>query len=183
MNREQFDAMYAAYLPPEARALLAAPQDAARTQRAFELAAKGETLDPEIIIYGHSPQAVMEARTMQRLAWVPALGQAITTSQYPDYNPLNGQGPMPAGAIRTSLNPADYPPHEPPPPPATAPVGPAFRMYGDLYQPEAGVFIEFGETWDQLTATPAVPAGHYVAELFGTGRGPCGNYIAFRKTD
>jgi len=162
MTRDQFNDIYWAAQPPAVRALKDMTNGPNKMNAAVALAQQGYTVDAWIGFYGFEPWGTMSARQMEGLPWAPALLQ--------DYhmvpNPI-GPGevapntPMPKGAIKTSLDPADYPPFDPPPPASKAdlvknPVGsgpiPGTNIYtsatgdnwpaGSEYTDQRGEFVK-----------------------------------------
>lgn len=118
-----------------------------------QLIASGVPVDEQIDYWGWDAATVMADRLMQNVLWVSAgLGNVISAQVI-----VSGEysGPMPAtGAIKTSVNPADYPawPSEapaPPPPPAD-PVG--VNEIGPYYQP-LGVNPPFGTKYTDARGT------------------------------
>ncbi len=136
--REEFNETYWAAQPPAVRALRTMPGGSERTQAALELAQKGYTVDVMIGVYGFEPWGTMSGRMLHGFKWSPALLQDYTLVMWP-LNPweIGPSAPMPKGAIKTSLNPADYPPFDPPKPDETAmpvaanPVG--AQVSGNIY--------------------------------------------------
>ncbi|MBZ5609309.1 MAG: hypothetical protein LAP38_13685 [Acidobacteriia bacterium] len=126
-TQQQFNDAYRAFLPPELRELMAMPDGspadaAAKTQRASDLAQKGFTVDVPIMVWNWDPYLVMQLRQQFGYTWVPsALQPPITVAPgLPGFGTLSSYDPLhpPAGSIRVSLNLADYPPFDPPAPPA-----------------------------------------------------------------
>src|SRR5262249_36159007 len=90
-------------------------------QKAQSLAQAGYILDVPIDVWNWDPVTTMAIRTQLGFTWVPSALQA----------PLNGAigtGPVPLGAIRVSVNAADYPPFDPPTPPTPPPT----KLVGDV---------------------------------------------------
>ena len=170
-TQTQFDQAYRAAQPPEVRALMDMPADspdaiAVRVTRGAALAAKGYTIDAPIMIYGWDPYWCMTERANIGLTWVPSALQAGLgmPGQYsePGLNTPGTLGPYPAtppsGSIKVSTNVADYPPFDPPAPPAPAPaentdpVGPL--SVGNLYLSTiAGLAYPDGSTYTEARGT------------------------------
>ncbi len=69
--------------------------------------AAGITIDEQIDYWGWDPYTVMSRRFMEGVLWVkPGMGNVVSTEVI---TPGEFSGPMPSGAIKTSLNLADYP--------------------------------------------------------------------------
>ena len=161
MTRDEFNEVYWAAQPPAVRALREMQNGPDKMNAAVALAQQGFTVDVFIGFYGFEPWGTMSGRQMQGLKWAPALLQ--------DYhmvpNPINPgesgpDAPMPKGAIKTSVDPADYPPFDPPEPPnkpqlVKNPVGvqiPGTNIYagdfgdnwpaGSQYTDERGAFVK-----------------------------------------
>lgn len=137
--------VYWAHFPPEIVALKDIPVSENRTRKAFELVAKGAVLDPQIIIFNVDPVAAHKSRVMQGLVWVPALGQTVDNAQW---NPLNVIEKIPSGAIKTSIDAADYPPFAPPPPTEPAKQGPSFFAWGNYWYGQLGAVLATGQKWE-----------------------------------
>ena len=135
-TQTQFDQAYLAAQPPEVQALMHMPADStdaiqARVARGAVLAAQGYTIDAPIMVYGWDPYLAMTQRLAAGMAWVPSalqpgLGQPGGYAM-PGLVPFPGQQSYdpnnpPPGSIKVSTNIADYPPFDPPAPPAPAPA-------------------------------------------------------------
>lgn len=131
-DQQKFDAIYWAHQPPEVQALQTLPDNQVGTV-AQDLALKGDVIDFPIMVWRYDPYATMYYRLyVDGLPWVPSALQpslclSIPTASNPPYCPYNPQA-MPAGAIKASLDAADYPPFVAPKPPVPAPAGP--RLVG-----------------------------------------------------
>lgn len=141
-DRETFNKLYWASKPAAVRALQSMPVEDARTQAAVTLAQQGYQIDVMVHVWGFDPWGTMQGRRVNGFKWVPALLQNFTVAQYP-LNPweLSQDTPMPKGAIKTSLDDADYPAFDPPVPVAppakpVIPVGP--QIYGNVYSSNIG---------------------------------------------
>lgn len=145
---QQFDQVYRAAQPPEVRSLMDMPADSqeaisARVSRGAALAAKGYTIDAPIMIYAWDPYLCMSQRLAAGLTWVPSAlqpglgmpgGYSFPGLNTPGLQPYTSKAP--AGAIVVSVNPADYPPFDPPAPvpQISAPVDPVGpQSVGNLY--------------------------------------------------
>lgn len=136
---DQFNAAWNAAQPVEVQSLIAStPVGPDRTAHLDAMAAKGVSLDPQILEYGLPPFWVMQARVWYGYydpqtgkGWVPAIGQpfietppGISFPNRPVYDPNSA----PAGSIKvvdpTNCNLAiEYPPAvAPTPPPAAEPT-------------------------------------------------------------
>jgi len=179
-TQNQFDAAYRSAQPPEVRTLMDMPSDSLeavqlRVTRGAALAAKGYTIDAPIMVYGWDPYLCMTERANLGLTWVPSalqlgLGQPGGVAE-PGLVPQPGQTAYdprnpPAGSIKVSTNLDDYPPFDPPTPPAapaviTDPVG--AQSFGNLYYstpvgnsyPDGATFTESrGSFLKHVTVTP-----------------------------
>ena len=142
-----FDKAYWASEPPELQALPAIEDLTQRSTRAAVLATQGFIVDVPIMVWGWDPYLVMTMRENYGYTWVPSALQSnvtvapgVTQPGAVAYDPTH----PPQGSIKVSINPADYPPYNPPPAPAPAaqlatggdPVGPL--SIGTLYLSVAG---------------------------------------------
>lgn len=123
-TQAEFDKAYWASQPPEVRALPAIEDFDQRIRRGAELAGKGFIIDVPIMIWGWDPYLVMKLRSDFGYTWVPSALQpnvtvapGITQPGAPAYDATHA----PAGSIHVSTNIADYPPFDPPAPPAKPP--------------------------------------------------------------
>jgi hypothetical protein len=122
-NMAAFDNAYWASKDPAVAALRPMTDPTARATAAFQLAQAGEIIDKNIDALGMSPYLMMlQRQAVDGDVWVPSGLQGQPT------NPQDMQkGPVPAGAIKVSTDPADFPPFAPAPPPipvSTSPIGP-----------------------------------------------------------
>ncbi len=173
MDQQQmdFDKAYWLHQPPEVRSLnsdAGISDPAAQQLRASQLAMKGFTIDVPIMVWGWDPYTVMGIRKALGYKWVPsALGPAVQLAPglsdpgLPPYDPNN----PPPGAIKVSIDPADYPPFELPAAPTHAPagVGPVgaqsvgalyLSVPGDTYQDGEKVSEPRGTFLKHVTVTP-----------------------------
>lgn len=109
--------IYRAAQPPEIRALMNMPREigGARDKKGFELAQQGFVIDVPIMVWGWEPVTTMLMRKNLGFVWVPSGLQPNIP------NAFGTTPPIPAGAIKVSVDAADYPPFdvpEPPKPPA-----------------------------------------------------------------
>ena len=93
--------------------------------QAMTLATQGFTVDVPIMVYHWDPCLVMALRATQGYTWVPsALQPPVLVAPGLSFN---GQAydpnSPPVGSIKVSVNAADFPPINPPPPP-TAVIDP-----------------------------------------------------------
>lgn len=139
-DQSVFDSAYKLSQPTEVQALMASQDDfEARETRAAELATKGFTIDVPIMVWQWDPYLVMKMRKDYGYTWVPAalqpnvsiapnVSQPGTVAYDPDH--------APAGSIKVSTDPADFPPFVMPvhlnvEQPTTDLVGP--QSVGSLY--------------------------------------------------
>jgi hypothetical protein len=126
-----FDQAYWLAQPPVVQALQSISDFQTRLAAAMQLATEGYTIDVPIMAWNWDAYLVMLQRQQYGYTWVPSalmtpvtLAPGITQPGAISYNPND----PPPGAIKVSLNLADYPPFTPavvPPPvvPATSLVG------------------------------------------------------------
>lgn len=136
----QFDKAYWLSQPPEVRVLdqlAPKPLEAdERLTRGTALAKQGFKIDVPIMIWGWDPYKVMKLRLEYGYTWVPNALQppvgAAPGLRGPGITAYDPNNP-PGGAIKVSVNIADYPPFDPPPPavPTPDPVGP--QSVGNVY--------------------------------------------------
>ena len=195
-----FDKAYYLHQPPEVRELLdgatngaaggavaqqsrsATPswtkytdQDA-RLKRIIELAGQGFILDVPIDLWGWDPYKVMALRVAYGYAWVPSALQAPVSAapglSGPGITPYDPTKP-PAGSIPVSLDPAAYPPFDPPVTPVgniiSDPVG-AYENYGNLFYCIVGDRSADGTvfTGPRGTFTKHTPATPFGKQCFWT---------------
>lgn len=163
------------------------PDEESRVLRAQELLFKGFQIDVPIDIWGFDPFKTMLLRQQFGYTWVPAAGQpnlsqmgvaapGLSSPGLGVYDPAH----PPGGAIKVSIDLADYPPFDPPvvakpPAPADVLVGP-YSGWANFYEPVAGdrspdgkryedargkfikhaYFTAFGfeSQWEKVTAWP-----------------------------
>ena len=106
-----FDQAYWLHQPPEVQGLQIATDRAARAQ---DLASKGFLIDVPIMVWGWDPWKVMKLRVQFGYTWVPsALMQPVQNipglPAVPGTTPYDPNNP-PVGAIKVSMDIADYPP-------------------------------------------------------------------------
>jgi len=138
--------------------------------RAADLASKGFVIDVPIMVWSWDASLVMNLRSDFGYTWVPAALQIPVTIapgvSAPGTAPYDPAHP-PLGSIRVSLNPADYPPFNPPivtPSPAATsdPVGP--QSVGVLYNSVPGdTFLDGAK----FTDTRGTFLKHVVITPFG----------------
>lgn len=156
-GRDQFNAAYWLAQPAAVRALKDLPAGGARVQAALDLAKAGYAVDVMIEAYGFEPWGTMASRKLQGFAWAPAILQDYQLTQYaiaPWYT--SPDTPMPKGAIKTSLDLADYPAFDPPPPPPTVtlvanPVG--SNIWGTSWGSNFGDNWPVGSTYTDTRGT------------------------------
>ena len=159
-----FDTAYQASLAPQVAALAQISDLAARSNAAATLAAQGFVVDVPINVWGWDPYLVMTMRANYGYTWVPSalqpnvsIAPGVSQPGTVPYDPAN----PPAGSIKVSTNPADYPPYNPPAPAPTPvvssdPVGPLsvgsiyltvpgdMSMIGTEYTDARGTFVKLG---------------------------------------
>lgn len=153
--------MYIEALDPRARAIMKMPNGSARYNACLALAAStGLLLDLNIVGEGWDPLFTMSFRQATcHYIWTPSCLQQ--TPQDPN---VMSVGPVPAGAIKVSLDSADYPAFIPPGLPQPAPgvlwVGP--NITGVLYNSTPAAKIQ------QASGNP-FPAGDEYSETDAGG--------------
>jgi len=155
--------------PPAVRALRGTQVNAERLNKARELAVAGYTIDAEIHALGQDPLIEMLVRKNQGFTWVPNAMQAniavMPGLAFPGLPAYDASNPPP-GSIKVSLDAADYPPFDPPPPPApvlAAHIGPDFMF--QMAMPSAP--SKLCEVFASL-ATEHFPEGHPYTDSTGT---------------
>ncbi len=128
-NETDFNKAYWLSKPKEVRALEVntTPDQDARMSRGIELAIKGFQIDVPIMLWGWSPFKVMKLRIDYGYTWTPnalqppvqlAPGLSGSGLNLVPYDPNN----PPGGAIKVSLDLADYPAFDPPVPATPLPT-------------------------------------------------------------
>jgi hypothetical protein len=166
-----FDAAYWAHQPPEVRELRDMTDANQRLSRASDLAMKGFTIDVPIMAWAFDPYYTMRLRRDYGFTWVPSalqppvsIAPSLTMPGTAPYDP----NAAPPGSIKVSLDPADYPPFNPPAPPAPAPV-----QSGSPVGDQSVGNIYHGQAWDSAPDGTVVvePRGkflkHRIATPFG----------------
>lgn len=155
MTEQEFNSAYWAAKPPSVRALKDIENQQERALKAFEQATRGFVVDVPTMVWGWSPYLVMKMRQDYGYTWVPSalqppvsIAPGLSVPGVVSYDPNN---PL-AGSIKVSLDLADYPPFDPPPPPApqqTAgdPVGPQIIPGMPMYQVLAWYDGADGSAW------------------------------------
>lgn len=162
-----FDAAYWASQPPQIAALQSVSDSTQRESNAAGLATQGYVIDIPIMVWLWDPYIVMSMRQQFGYTWVPsalqpplAIQPGLVEPGVQSYDPNN----PPAGSIKVSTNPADFPPFNPPATTSTAPVsdpvgaqalGNIFlSVVGDTY-PDGAKFTDSRGTFQKrLVATP-----------------------------
>lgn len=146
-----FNERYWAAQHPDVRALRNADAKD-RQELAISLATRGFVIDTPIMVWGWDPEMTMRLRKEYGYTWVPsALQPPVTLAPglwfpgMPSYDERN----IPPGAVKVSVDPADYPPYEPPRP----------DPRGQSYNP-VGIATGF--------AFEGLPVHYSAAPLFGT---------------
>lgn len=121
MTPEEFNAVYwASKSPAVAQLNSLKPFSTERTAKAVELAQTGEKVDMDIDAYGMSPWHTMKLRSQYGYTWVPAINQEpipVAPGLFFPGLPLYDPTSSPAGSVKVSVDPADYPQVAPPLPP------------------------------------------------------------------
>lgn len=125
-NNVDFDNAYWAHFAPPVQKLRGAdPLNPATLILAKSLAEQGFLIDVPIMVWQWDPFKIMEDRVQYGYTWIPSAIQAnvseapgVTQPGSTPYDPST----VPPGAIKVSLNFADYPPYEAPQVAAAAPV-------------------------------------------------------------
>ena len=158
-QQQQFDQVYWAFQPPEVRALPSIPDQDSRATRAADLASKGFVIDVPIMVWSWDAFLVMKQRADFGYTWVPAalqtpisIAPGLSAPGTIPYDPAH----PPAGSIKVSINPADYPPFAPPvvtpsPTATNDPVGP--QSIGVLYNSVPGENYPDGATFTDSRGT------------------------------
>ncbi len=128
--QQQFLATYIRSKPPAVRALWPVDaqgfDDAARQVIVGRLLTEGYQLDEQIDVWGWDPLTTMLVRMNNRMTWVPIAQNGATID-----SPIAGgfSGPVPVtGAIKVSVDLADYPPFPDPPPDAPPLIPPTPKV-------------------------------------------------------
>jgi hypothetical protein len=154
-----FDSAYQTSLAPQVAALASIPDLTARSNAAATLATQGFIVDVPINVWGWDPFLVMTYRMNYGYTWVPsALQPNISVApgvSQPGTVPYDPAHP-PAGSIKVSTNPADYPPYNPPAPTpspviSSDPVGPL--SVGNIYLTVVGDSSPIGTEWTDARGT------------------------------
>lgn len=153
MTRDEFNKLYYDSKPPEIRAVLNMPTNMpedqkARAEKARDLAEQGFIVDAHIEAWGMDPYLTMRLRHEYGYTWVPSALQppvAIAPGLFqPGTLPYDPDHP-PHGSIKVSLDPADYPPFDPP---QTVPPNGYQPPYPATYEQLPGVFVTpGGDNW------------------------------------
>lgn len=119
-DQSTFDAAYWSHQHPEVAALRDVQDFDSRAAQAMSLAAQGAIIDVPIMVWQWDPYLVMKYRLDLGYSWVPSalqpplnIAPGIVQPGTPPYDPTH----PPVGSIKVSINPADYPPFAPAPPP------------------------------------------------------------------
>jgi hypothetical protein len=166
MDSSEFNPVYWASQPPEVRALEVntTPDEDARSSRAVSLAIKGFKIDIPIMVWGWDPFKVMKMRMDFGYTWVPnALQPPLGIApglKAPGITPYDPNNP-PGGAIKVSIDPADYPAYPMPTPVPSSgggveafsgdPVG--VQSVGVLYYSVPGETIPDGQKFTDTRGT------------------------------
>jgi hypothetical protein len=123
---------YWASKPPEVAALRDMPVGLERVARAFELAAQGYVIDPEIDTYNKHPLFTMDMREHNGYTWYWCLGQkavpVVPGAWLPGFESYDPDRP-PTPYIKVSSNIDDYPPYDTPGPVVAPPPAVVGRQY------------------------------------------------------
>jgi len=134
VDQATFNALYYASKPPAVAALKDIGDDGKRVAAANALAIQGYVIDLQIDGLGDDPFWYMTFRKENGYTWWPSalqppISELPGLAGFPGVTPYDPLHPPP-GSIKVSIDPADYPPFNPPkpvvPPPAetASPVGP-----------------------------------------------------------
>lgn len=157
--------------PPAVRALRnMSTTDTSRGILAAQLANQGFTIDVPIMVNGWGANIIMTVRQDDGMTWVPKLGMpdvsssitgaAVPNPPYKPYDPLH----PPAGSIKVSIDPADYPAFDPPP--AVNPPAPSTHMVGAYMFSDASgkKYYANGPAAMKDSRTPNVEDGEVVSQ-------------------
>lgn len=124
-QRVPFMNLYRASRSPEVRSLLDMTDYSTRVALAVELAHNGAIIDPDIDVNGSGAYDVMYIRLANGQEWFrnilqPMIGYSVGQGDNPPFVPYDPKT-VPQGGIKSSIDPKDYPPFDPPTPPAPQP--------------------------------------------------------------
>lgn len=107
-------------------------------QDGMALAMGGYVIDyPCMIWYPESPGFIMLMREQMGLFWAPSALQSYPGGMLdPAFAPFFSPSPQPAGSIKVTYNPADYPPVVPPTPPSPPVVSDVGNSFGGFTMPD-----------------------------------------------
>ncbi len=136
-DQSQFNNVYWAAQAPLVSSLKGGNADTNQIKLPSLIAA-GYLIDVPIMIWGLDPYYTMYMRKQYGYTWVPSATQppisvapGLAYPGAPEYDPAH----PPAGSIKVSLDPIDYPPFVAPPPPPPLPTGlvGAYLGYANMY--------------------------------------------------
>ena len=173
-----FNQIYWSHQPPEIQQLRTLSDSNLLLSRAMQLAAIGFLVDVPIMIWGWDPLKVMQMRQSYGYTWVPSAMmppvQMAPGVSMPGATPYDPSAP-PAGAIRVSTDPSDYPPFCPLLPPG--PVNEVVVGCPILGMPKMFYALGAATTWpDGTTATD--PRGTFRLHRV---RGPMADSVWFEQ--
>lgn len=173
-----FDKAYLAAQPPEIGALMAMdPADPQRAALAQQLAPT-HVIDVPVQVWGWDAFATMRQRLVDDLKWVPSALQpsiclAVPTASNPPYCPYDATK-APAGSIKVSIDPADFPAFQAPAPLPPTPAGAVWvgaQSFGNVYQAGPAVQISGARVnvnpGQQIQQGGATYTAHVENGLFG----------------
>lgn len=98
---------YWAMQPEEVKVLRTLPNEEERWTVGRQLAQKGFSIDPQIMLYGWDPYMTMKVRKEEGYTWIPALGQGSAMNMpgfnFPGLTPYDAFNPPP-GSIKVSTD-------------------------------------------------------------------------------
>lgn len=162
-SQQEFNQIYRASLPPAVRNLMDIQDDGgdgSKEKLAADLARQGYLIDVPIQVWGWDPYLTMALRQSFGYTWVSSalLAPVMVAPGLPGFGTLPAYDPKnpPPGSIKVSLDPADYPPFDPPvtvtvvTPPAV-PVGQ--QAVGNLYLSVVGELYPDGAKFSDARGT------------------------------
>jgi hypothetical protein len=126
-----FDNAYKASFDPRIQALWGVADFDARKAEALALAQEGLLIDVPIMVYLCDPFVTQFLRKQYGLFWTPS-GLQTPLSNASFGGPYSVASPQPVGALKVSIDPADYPAFVPPPPVPVPPPLPVATPGNDL---------------------------------------------------
>lgn len=144
-----------------------------RGEKAYALALSGELIDVAIDAWGWDPYTIMGMRKDQGWTWIPSalqppvpLGPGINFPGLPAYDAAH----PPAGTIKVSIDPADYPPYEKAPAPVPVNMNlVGILAYGNVYFPGPGAHADTVKDGQHVVQDGHEYVAHVVIGLMGWG--------------